>query len=57
MQRLGRKQLLTISTVGALASLTVVGIAMDSNWIAVASAGIVTFVMCIFNDLSCLHFD
>jgi hypothetical protein len=45
IQKLGRRQLLTISTVGALASLCTVGIALDTGFTTLASAGIVTFVM------------
>lgn len=45
VERLGRRQLLTISTLGALLSLLTVGIAMDSDLGAIASVGIVTFVM------------
>ncbi|KAJ7582501.1 general substrate transporter [Mycena floridula] len=45
VERLGRKQLLTISTICAIASLMTVGIALDSNWTVVASVAIITFVM------------
>lgn len=42
---MGRRPLLTASTVGAIVSLLAVGYGLDSNYVAFSSIAIITFVM------------
>ncbi|KAJ7286004.1 general substrate transporter [Mycena rebaudengoi] len=44
IERMGRRQLLTISTFGALASLTLVGIGLNTGMVTLSSIAILTFV-------------
>ncbi|KAJ7756825.1 general substrate transporter [Mycena maculata] len=44
IERMGRKQLLTISTVGAIASLTLVGLGLNTGIVTLSSIAILTFV-------------
>lgn len=44
IERMGRKQLLTISTLGAIGSLTLVGIGLNSGAVTLTSVAILTFV-------------
>lgn len=45
IEKLGRRQLLVLSTVGALVSHIIVGVSLDAQWVYLASGGIITFVM------------
>ncbi|THV08061.1 general substrate transporter [Dendrothele bispora CBS 962.96] len=45
IEKLGRKPLLTLSVLGALVSLTMVGFGLNNNWVTVSSVFILTFVM------------
>ncbi|KAF9257812.1 general substrate transporter [Marasmius fiardii PR-910] len=45
VERLGRKRLLTLSTLGAILCLVMVGIGLNNNWVTVSSVFIVGFVM------------
>lgn len=42
---MGRRQLLTISTIGALVSLTAVGLGLNTGLVTLSSVAILTFVM------------
>ncbi|EEB87660.1 hypothetical protein MPER_14925, partial [Moniliophthora perniciosa FA553] len=42
---MGRKRLLTVSTLGALVCLVMVGIGLNNNWVTVSSVFIIGFVM------------
>lgn len=45
IEKMGRRPLLTASTVGAIVSLLAVGYGLDSNYVALSSIAIITFVM------------
>uniref|UniRef100_A0A0W0G814 Major facilitator superfamily (MFS) profile domain-containing protein n=1 Tax=Moniliophthora roreri TaxID=221103 RepID=A0A0W0G814_MONRR len=45
VEKMGRKRLLTLSTLGALVCLIMVGIGLNNNWVTVSSVFIVGFVM------------
>ncbi|KAK7440273.1 Bifunctional purine biosynthesis protein PurH [Stygiomarasmius scandens] len=45
IEKLGRKTLLALSVIGALVSLTMVGIGLNNGWVTVSSVFILTFVM------------
>ncbi|KAJ7632244.1 general substrate transporter [Roridomyces roridus] len=44
IERMGRKQLLTISTFGAISSLTLVGLGLNTGFVTLSSIAILTFV-------------
>ncbi|KAG5221515.1 25S rRNA adenine-N(1) methyltransferase [Salix suchowensis] len=44
-QKMGRRPLLSVSTGGAIVSLLAVGYGLDSNYVALSSIAIITFVM------------
>ncbi|KAJ6606572.1 general substrate transporter [Mycena vulgaris] len=44
IERMGRRQLLTISTLGAISSLTLVGIGLNTGTVTLSSIAILTFV-------------
>ncbi|KAG7086730.1 hypothetical protein E1B28_002663 [Marasmius oreades] len=45
VERVGRKRLLTLSTLGAILCLVMVGVGLNNNWVTVSSVFIVGFVM------------
>ncbi|TFK46028.1 general substrate transporter [Heliocybe sulcata] len=45
IERMGRKQLMTISSSGAIASLVLVGVGLDYGVVALSSVAIMTFIM------------
>ncbi|KAF4604021.1 hypothetical protein EYR40_001205 [Pleurotus pulmonarius] len=45
IEKMGRRPLLTVSTVGAIISLLAVGYGLDSNYVTLSSIAIITFVM------------
>ncbi|KAF8894429.1 general substrate transporter [Infundibulicybe gibba] len=45
IERMGRKQLLTLSTLGALVSLSAVGLGLNTGFVTLSSLAIITFVM------------
>lgn len=46
VQRMGRRQLLTVSTFGAISSLALVGLGLDTGIVTLSSIAILTFVTC-----------
>ena len=54
---MGRKHLLSISILGALLSLTMVGFGLNSGFVTLSSVAIVTFVMYVGSRLKAVFYS
>ncbi|KAJ8508546.1 hypothetical protein ONZ45_g9191 [Pleurotus djamor] len=56
IEKMGRRRLLTISTIGAIVSLLIVGFGLNSNLVTISSIAIITFIMSFASGLGPVPF-